>query len=125
MSQEAVESKVSKSDAMHFRLNVLWRSLMRMDYAAATINLDRDTFRHICASSEAYFDGSIRIVETGKLWRTIPLRLRLVEPPRAVPLNAEMSSEPISELFCMYIDVEKRNGRHVYLDDPQTDKQFL
>lgn len=125
MSQEAVESKVSKSDAMHLRLDVLWRSLKRMDYASATINLNKDTYYHIFGSSEAYVDGSIHAHESGQLWRSIPIRLRFERPLTAFHGDAEISAEPILELFCMYIDVEKRNGRHVYIDDPQTDKQFL
>lgn len=119
-------SEISKSDAIHLRLATLWKSLMKIDYAKAVIHIDRTTMMDLQASRLAHHDASLEFGQEGSKWKTIPFKYHVGAVPFA-PFNdspmevVEMSPEP----FCLYIEAIKNNGRRIYIDDKQTDKQFL
>jgi len=115
-----------KSDAMHLRLDTLWRSLKRTDHTEAVVHIDRPTFDAICSSKIAFHDGSLFYNDCDPVWRG--LRIVFHHGGAPIPIAGvypEPMAIPYDEPFCMYIEVVKRNGRRVYIDDRQTDKQFL
>lgn len=114
-----------KPDAMHLRLDTLWCSLQRIDFKEAVIHVDHMTWRCIMNSGEAYSDGSIRFDGSGSKWRDLPVVIRAGLVSVLVTDDAPSAMDIIDEPFCMYIEAVKRNSRRIYLDDGQTDKQFL
>jgi hypothetical protein len=85
------------SQTPHTRLIALWKQLMELhDFKSAIIHLDPKT-RHELIMISAFVSADAPIGPT------------------------DIIHDPV----CMYIEGIKENGRRVYFDDPETDRQFL
>jgi hypothetical protein len=93
----------------------------------AFLNLDHRSFVSFMGTRSWYLNGSNR---GGMSWRGIGVVERFSPLAISGSFAGQMEgsallAEPVFEPFCMYIDIIKENGRHIYIDDDASDPHFL
>lgn len=119
-------------DALHAQLCLLWDKAVKGE-GIATVVVDPHTYRALLYSRDANNDGSIDILHhnscdgSKRTWRGLTMVLRALLPAASdISKFDEIPAESIyQEPFCMYMIMTKANGRISYIDNPNTEKQFL
>lgn len=116
-----------QSDALHLRLDVLYKSADLENIDKAKVHIDPRTWDLIRWSRAAHRDNSIDFNRMDQAeWRRLPVILHHYTDMKTYTSEAnDNPSEGLRHPFCMYIEAVKENGRIFYVDDPQTDNNFL
>lgn len=119
MNKAAVEA-----DAVHFKLEVLWRGAMKRGEPVA-VRIDFYSMRLLTASYTANHGGGLEITPNGRTWRGLPF---VYEHARVPELVADISIETttidegprILTIECK----DAASGRTVYFNDPDNPPDY-
>ena len=114
---DEVKLKGIEDDAVHWKLDALWRGARRRGKLVA-VRIDRHSYRLLMRSREAYVSGDLETTHDGTRWRGMPFVYEAA-PLGAVYKQAGIPTEIEREPSILTIECnDEDSGRTVYFNDP-------